>query len=50
MGLPHLGGQHVSTFNGYNCSLLATCFHAGFLFGLFSNPEDEGDIFLQNVD
>jgi hypothetical protein len=24
--------------------------HAGFLFGLFFNPEDGGDIFLRNVD
>jgi hypothetical protein len=26
--------------------LLATCFHAGFLLGLFFNPEDGGDMFL----
>jgi hypothetical protein len=38
------------------CSLLnvdraqiATCFHAGFLLGLFFDPEDEGDMFLRNV-
>jgi hypothetical protein len=30
-------------------SLIATCFHAGFLPTLFFDPEDEGDIFLQNV-
>jgi hypothetical protein len=24
-------------------------FHTGFLFGLFFNPEDGGDMFLQNV-
>jgi hypothetical protein len=24
-------------------------FHVGFLFGLLYNPEDGGDIFLQNV-
>jgi hypothetical protein len=24
-------------------------FHAGFLLGLFFNPEDGGNIFLQNV-
>jgi hypothetical protein len=24
--------------------LLATCFHAGFLLGLFFDPEDEGDV------
>jgi hypothetical protein len=29
--------------------LLPTCFHAGFLFGLFFDPEDRGDIFLRNV-
>jgi hypothetical protein len=28
---------------------LATCFHAGFLLGLFSDPEDGGDMFLRNV-
>jgi hypothetical protein len=28
---------------------LATCFHGGFLLGLFFNPEDGGDIFLRNV-
>jgi hypothetical protein len=32
------------------CSLLlATCFHASFLLGLFSDTEDGGDIFLRNV-
>jgi hypothetical protein len=30
-------------------ALLATWFHAGFLFGLFFNPEDGGDIFLRNI-
>jgi hypothetical protein len=29
---------------------IVTFFHAGFLLGLFFDPEDEGDIFLQNVD
>jgi hypothetical protein len=28
---------------------LATCYHAGFLLGLFFDPEDGGDIFFQNV-
>jgi hypothetical protein len=27
-----------------------TCFHSGFLFSLFFNPEDGGDMFLRNVD
>jgi hypothetical protein len=31
------------------CALPATCFHAGFLLGLFFDPEDGGDIFLRNV-
>jgi hypothetical protein len=31
-------------------ALLATCFHAVFLLGLFFNLEDEDDMILQNVD
>jgi hypothetical protein len=27
----------------------ATCFHAGFLLGLFFDPEDGGNMFLRNV-
>jgi hypothetical protein len=27
----------------------ATCFHAGFLLGLFFDPEDGVDMFLRNV-
>jgi hypothetical protein len=27
-------------------TLLATCFHAGFLLGLFFDPEDGGDMVL----
>jgi hypothetical protein len=34
----HSGGYEV-----------ATCFHTGFLLGLFFDPEDRGDMFLQNV-
>jgi hypothetical protein len=30
-------------------ALLATCFHASFLLGLFFDPEDGGDMFLRNV-
>jgi hypothetical protein len=29
--------------------LLATCFHAGFVLGLFFDPENGGDIFLRNI-
>jgi hypothetical protein len=36
--------EHVASI-----ALLATCFHAGFLLGLFFNLEDGGDMFLQNV-
>jgi hypothetical protein len=32
-----------------NISLLTTCFLSGFLIDLAFDPEDEGDIFLQNV-
>jgi hypothetical protein len=30
-------------------ALLATCFHADFLFRLFFDPEDRGDMLLRNV-
>jgi hypothetical protein len=29
--------------------LLDACFHSGFLLGLSFEPEDGGDMFLQNV-
>jgi hypothetical protein len=35
--------EHIASI-----SLLATCFHAGFLIGLF-DLEDGGDMFLRNV-
>jgi hypothetical protein len=31
------------------CVMLATYFHAGFLLGLFFDPEDGGDMFLRNI-
>jgi hypothetical protein len=36
-------------FGGTYRLQLATCFHVGFLLGLFFDPEDGGDMFLQNV-
>jgi hypothetical protein len=30
-------------------ALLATCFHAGLVLGLFFDYEDGGDIFLRNI-
>jgi hypothetical protein len=39
----HLQGRNISR------SLLATWFHAGFLVGLFFDPEDGGNMFLRNV-
>jgi hypothetical protein len=30
-------------------ALLANFFHAGFLLGLFFDPEDGGDMFLRNI-
>jgi hypothetical protein len=36
-------------FGGIYSLLLATCFYAGFLLGLFFDPEDGGDMFLRNV-
>jgi hypothetical protein len=35
---------------GYNASSNFYLHHAGFLFGLFFDPEDDGNIFLRNVD
>jgi hypothetical protein len=36
--------DHVSSF-----LLLDTCFHAGFLLGLFFDRDNEVDIFLRNI-
>jgi hypothetical protein len=33
----------------WKAELLATCFRAGFSFGLFFDPEDGDDIFIRNV-
>jgi hypothetical protein len=30
-------------------ALIAICFHAGFLLGLFFDSEDGGDMFLQKI-
>jgi hypothetical protein len=30
-------------------AMLATCFHSGFLLGIFFDPEDGCDMFLRNV-
>jgi hypothetical protein len=38
------------TENGYKQSLLVTCFHAAFLFGLLFDPEDGDDMLLRNFD
>jgi hypothetical protein len=33
----------------YYSDYFGICFHAGFLLGLFFDPEDGGDMFLRNV-
>jgi hypothetical protein len=38
-----------SIFWDHSVTELSTCFHAGLLLGLFSDPEDGGDLFLRNV-
>jgi hypothetical protein len=46
-------GSEVLTavvMKGYNAVYSSvTCFHAGFLLGLFFDPEDGGDTFLRNI-
>jgi hypothetical protein len=44
----HLQGRNISWARNQE-ALLATCFHVGFLLGLFFDPEDGGDVFLRNV-
>jgi hypothetical protein len=43
-----LGGTYRLHLRGLQ-ALLATCFHTGFLLGLFFDPEDGGDMFFRNV-
>jgi hypothetical protein len=47
----HVQGQRISKARNQHesRSQAGLCFHAGFLFGLFFDPEDGGDMFLQNV-
>jgi hypothetical protein len=39
----------MTQISGWWIALLATCFHAGFLRGLFFDPEDGSDMFLRKV-
>jgi hypothetical protein len=41
--------QVQAMWPGTGLLLLATYFHAGFLLGLFFDPEDGGDMFIRNV-
>jgi hypothetical protein len=42
--------EHIaSIFRVEKIIMLATFFHAGFLLGLFVDPEDGGDMFLRKV-
>jgi hypothetical protein len=41
----HLHGRKISRVRNH----LATCFHNGFLLGLFLDHEDGGEMFLRNV-
>jgi hypothetical protein len=55
----HSGGYEEYCLLGYNAvwsvesqpmlKQVASSFHAGFLLGLFLDPEDGGDMFLRNV-
>jgi hypothetical protein len=39
----------LTAFRSNMSALLAICFHAGFLLGVFFDREDEGDMFFLNV-
>jgi hypothetical protein len=41
--------SYITRNFGKPIPLLANSFHAGFLLGLFFDPEDGGDIFIRNV-
>jgi hypothetical protein len=41
--------QHINASSAECKTLLATCFHAGILLGLFFGPENGDDIFLRNI-
>jgi hypothetical protein len=47
----HIHGRRISRARNQQsrAALLTTCFHAGFLLGLFFDHEYGGEMFLQNV-
>jgi hypothetical protein len=51
MSLPSSGSKNKPSkkLAWRQVALFTTCFHAGFLLGLFFDPVDGGDMFLQNV-
>jgi hypothetical protein len=40
--------MNIKIMSDYSLALLANCFYADFLFGLFFDPEDGDDICLRN--